>query len=171
MRGVVIEGDLLAADVVAVAAGTGSPAICAPFGVDLALDASPAVLVRLACAEGLALSIHEGPACEVRPVAGGLVAAEDVRDGVSLDDIAAAAADAVRRTYRGADEVRVVHATVGHRPMPRDGLPRIGFTPGVAGLYVAVMHSGVTLAPIVAELAVREILGGERSAMLAGCRP
>jgi glycine/D-amino acid oxidase-like deaminating enzyme len=33
------------------------------------------------------------------------------------------------------------------------------------------MHSGVTLAPIVAELAVREILGGECSAMLAGCRP
>jgi glycine/D-amino acid oxidase-like deaminating enzyme len=156
----------VAADVTIVAAGTGSAALCATAGINLGLDASPAVLVRLACAEGLAESIHEGPACEVRPIAGGLLAAEDFRDGVSLAEIAAGTAEAVRRTYRGADEVRVVHAAVGHRPMPRDGLPRIGHAPGVHGLYVAVMHSGVTLAPIVAELAARGILHDDRDPLL-----
>jgi hypothetical protein len=33
------------------------------------------------------------------------------------------------------------------------------------------MHSGVTLAPLIAELAMREILDGGRSALLAGCEP
>jgi glycine/D-amino acid oxidase-like deaminating enzyme len=171
VRGVMIEGEFLAADVVAVAAGAGSPALCAPLGVDLALDASPAVLVRLDGADRLADRIHEGPDCEVRPVAGGLLAAEDFRAGVSLDDIAAATAAAVRRAYRGAGAVRVAEAMAGIRPMPRDGLPRIGTAPGVGGLYVAAMHSGVTLAPLIAELAVREILDGGRSALLAGCEP
>jgi len=82
--------------------------------------------------------------------------------------IAAATAAAVRRTYRGADGVTVIEAAVGHRPMPRDGLPRIGFAPEVQGLYVTVMHSGVTLAPIVAELAARELLGSGRDPLLAG---
>ena len=168
VRGVEIAGERVPADIVIVAAGAASPALCAPLGLDLGLDVSPAVIVRLACRDGLAQSIHEGPLCEVRPVAGGLFAAEDFRDDVSLDGIAASAAEAVRRTYRGADRVRVVSAAVGHRPMPRDGLPRIGFAPGVEGLYVAVMHSGVTLAPIVAELAGKEILGSGRDPLLAG---
>jgi glycine/D-amino acid oxidase-like deaminating enzyme len=168
VRGVEIAGERAPADVVIVAAGAASPEVCAPAGLDLGVDVSPAVMVRLACPDGLAGSIHEGPACEVRPVAGGLFAAEDFQDGAPLDEIAAATAAAVRRTYRGADGVTVIEAAVGHRPMPRDGLPRIGFAPEVQGLYVTVMHSGVTLAPIVAELAAREILGYDRDPLLAG---
>ncbi|TIT27457.1 MAG: FAD-binding oxidoreductase, partial [Mesorhizobium sp.] len=34
------------------------------------------------------------------------------------------------------------------------------------GLYVAVMHSGITLAPAVGLFATREILAGERDPLL-----
>ena len=43
--------------------------------------------------------------------------------------------------------------TRGHRPMPEDGMPVVGFCTSSCGtrspsLYVAVCHSGVTLGPM-----------------------
>lgn len=49
---------------------------------------------------------------------------------------------------------------VGYRPMPIDGYPIIGFTESVSNLYVTLMHSGVTLAPIISEMATIEIVDG-----------
>jgi glycine/D-amino acid oxidase-like deaminating enzyme len=46
---------------------------------------------------------------------------------------------------------------IGWRPMPVDGYPVLGASPARKDVYLAVMHSGVTLAPIVGELAAREI--------------
>ena len=55
--------------------------------------------------------------------------------------------------------------------MPIDGLPVLGFTRAVPNLYVALMHSGVTLAPLVGELATLEILDGARVDLLEHYRP
>jgi len=44
--------------------------------------------------------------------------------------------------------------------MPQDGLPVLGFSEGAPDVYVAVMHSGVTLAPLVGRLVASEILDG-----------
>jgi glycine/D-amino acid oxidase-like deaminating enzyme len=59
--------------------------------------------------------------------------------------------------------------TVGYRPTPKDGFPMIGDV--CDGLYIAVMHSGVTLAPLAGMLASNEILRGESDPMLAPFRP
>jgi glycine/D-amino acid oxidase-like deaminating enzyme len=53
------------------------------------------------------------------------------------------------------------------RPMPADGLPIIGRAPGFPGLYVATMHSGVTLAPAVGELVAKELIQNIRVSPLA----
>ena len=50
--------------------------------------------------------------------------------------------------------------TVGTRPVPIDGLPVIGRAPGISGLYITVMHSGITLAPLVGRLGAADILSG-----------
>jgi hypothetical protein len=68
---------------------------------------------------------------------------------------------AVRSTFRGAANVELLSARVGAQPMPADGEPIIGPVADVPGLYLAVMHSAVTLAP--AEL--------EEAATLDGCGP
>ena len=47
-------------------------------------------------------------------------------------------------------------------PMPLDGFPILGYTKTVPNLYIALMHSGVTLAPLVGEMATLEILDGTR---------
>lgn len=57
------------------------------------------------------------------------------------------------------------------RPMPLDGLPVLGRSPARPDVYVAVMHSGVTLAPIVGELAAHEIASGDVLDRLRDFRP
>lgn len=59
---------------------------------------------------------------------------------------------------------------VGWRPLPLDGLPIIGRPEKNPGIYLAAMHSGVTLAPIVGHLAALEILDGVTVDLLADFR-
>ena len=66
---------------------------------------------------------------------------------------------------------RAVPVPVGYRPMPRDGFPVLGFPEPVPNLYIALMHSGVTLAPLVGELAAMEIVDGTRVQSLEAYRP
>jgi glycine/D-amino acid oxidase-like deaminating enzyme len=56
------------------------------------------------------------------------------------------------------------------RPMPLDEYPIIGFAPGSSSVYVTVTHSGVTLAPIIGELAALELLDGVKVDLLAPYR-
>ena len=54
--------------------------------------------------------------------------------------------------------------------MSADGMPIVGFTPDAPGLYLAVMHAGVVLAPLVGRLATGEIGDGNEAEALAPCR-
>lgn len=76
-----------------------------------------------------------------------------------------------RRAFVGMrGSVRSIDARVGWRPMPAGGAPTVGFTPDAPGLYLAVMHSGVVMAPVVGRLATAEIVAGEEAGALASCR-
>jgi glycine/D-amino acid oxidase-like deaminating enzyme len=55
--------------------------------------------------------------------------------------------------------------------MPADGRSIIGPLPGTDGLYVAVTHSGVTLAAHLAGLITAELIGGAAVSELAPYRP
>ena len=66
----------------------------------------------------------------------------------------------------GGDRLELDFHTIGYRPMPADGFPIIGRAEGIDGLYVAVMHSGITLAPAVGLFAAQEILEGRRDPLL-----
>ena len=60
---------------------------------------------------------------------------------------------------------------IGWRPLPLDGHPVIGFSPARPSVYMAVMHSGVTLSPIAGQLAAREIVDDQPVAQLDPFRP
>ena len=53
-------------------------------------------------------------------------------------------------------DLELVGVSRANRPIPCDGLPVIGFSDH--GLYVAVSHSGITLGPLIGELAAYEII-------------
>ena len=74
-----------------------------------------------------------------------------------------------RLNYDG--EVNLDYYTVGKRPLPMDGRPKIGRLKNsvgeiIKGVYIAVMHSGVTNAPIVGKLGIEEIISGKQDKML-----
>lgn len=66
---------------------------------------------------------------------------------------------------------KIDEACIGWRPRPLDGLPVLGASPARRDVYLAVMHSGVTLAPIVGQLAAQELLDGVISERLREFRP
>jgi glycine/D-amino acid oxidase-like deaminating enzyme len=60
---------------------------------------------------------------------------------------------------------------IGWRPLPLDGHPVLGVSPTRRNVYVAITHSGVTLAPIIGELVARELLEDVALAELEPYRP
>ena len=59
----------------------------------------------------------------------------------------------------------------GTRPVPIDGFPVVGNIMGETGVFVAVMHSGVTLAPLIGQLLASEMFQISESALLESFRP
>jgi len=61
---------------------------------------------------------------------------------------------------------RLERVSLGWRPLPKDGYPVVGFVEGSPDIYLAVMHSGITLSALVGRLAAVEILDGARVDLL-----
>ena len=70
--------------------------------------------------------------------------------------------DTASRYVDSLADAEVESVGVGWRPLPLDGLPTVGHVPYKPRVYLASMHSGVTLAPIVGHFAALEILDGVR---------
>jgi glycine/D-amino acid oxidase-like deaminating enzyme len=174
ITGVRTAQETLAADWVVLAAGTGTGALCKPLGLQLPVETSPAVLVRLQTAGRLANGVISSPEFEIRQASEScLLVAEDYIDDSDEngpDAIAHRTTSVLKERLRGGDGVTLKDVTVGLRPIPNDGLPIVGLGSGIEGLYVAVMHAGVTLAPIIGRLAATEILDGVALDALQLCR-
>lgn len=76
-----------------------------------------------------------------------------------------------QRSFPLLQSVELQHFTVEWRPMPRDGMPIVGPLPGLPGLYVAAGHSGVTIAPALANFITQEIAEGREAERLKALRP
>jgi glycine/D-amino acid oxidase-like deaminating enzyme len=61
--------------------------------------------------------------------------------------------------------------TLGHRVLPKDGVPIVGHLGACPNAYVAAMHSGMTMAPLIGQLAAAEVLGGPKADLLEAFRP
>ena len=55
-------------------------------------------------------------------------------------------------------------------PYPVDAHPIVGFTKQWTNLYIAVMHSGATLAPLMGKLIAEEVVNKRDEAVLAPYR-
>ena len=128
---------------------------------------APGLVVRVGpvTADGPARVIHT-PQLAMRPHSGGLVQLEAPDAAVDLHtpgaELAGWAAELLhrgRRVVRGLDEAAVVDYQVCVRPLPVDGHPIVGRLPGAEWLYVAVTHSGVTLAAHLSRLLTADLTG------------
>ncbi|CCV03412.1 conserved exported hypothetical protein [Mesorhizobium metallidurans STM 2683] len=169
--GVDTPAGLIAADEVVIAAGVGSPDIAATAGVKLPIETPPGLIVHSRPYEKLLNGLVLAERLHMRQTAEGrIIAGSDFGGGDPGTDAEATARDlfaATKAMLRGADGLELDFHTIGYRPTPIDGFPVIGRAEGAPGLYVAVMHSGITLAPAVGLFAAREIVDGERDPLLA----
>ena len=171
--GVAVEsGETLEADEVVVAAGTDTPRLLKTVGVGLKLDTPPGLIMHSTVSENRLLNgLIMSPDCHMRQthegriIAGADFAGADPK-GQEVE-MARRLLDSVKATVGGAEGLEVGFFTVGYRPTPADGFPAIGRIGNFDGLYVTVLHSGITLAPLVGELAAREITTGMRDPDLA----
>ena len=69
---------------------------------------------------------------------------------------------------KGAEVDRVI---LGYRPFPEDGMPIVGRLHTAPDVYIATMHSGVTLAPIIGQYVTSELLANRPVQMLEPYRP
>ncbi|MES0195590.1 FAD-binding oxidoreductase [Mesorhizobium sp. M0011] len=171
ITGVDTSHGLIAADEVVIAAGVGSPDIAATAGINLPIETPPGLIVhsrpfkKLLNGLVLAERLHMRQTAEGRIIAGSDFGGAD--PGVDAKATTHALFAAMKAMLRDSDGLELDFHTVGYRPTPIDGFPIIGRAEGVDGVYVAVMHSGITLAPAVGLFAAREILQGERDPLLA----
>lgn len=71
----------------------------------------------------------------------------------------------------GISRADVEDVYIGWRPLPLDGHPVMGFSPERSKAYIAIAHSGVSLAPILGQLAASEVVDGGKAEILAPYRP
>ncbi len=168
---------LIAADQVILATGTGTPATLGDAGIGFAMLHRPGAILRT---RPVALRINHilaSPKQELRQDATGAIVApaaelhqQSAEETLGRPDRMAQATLARLADLLG-QELQFDSLTLAQRPVPGDGLPCVGAVPGVPGLYMAVLHSGVTLAPLVAASLARQVLGRAPLSELAGFSP
>ena len=173
------------ADAVVMAAGTDTTRLAALAGVNVPQAESPGVVLRT---NPLPPLLHNVPVVyapalgdgrreiHIRQCAdGSLMIGEGDQESLAEDDSQAHADDLLARAARylpGIGGARAIPVPVGWRPMPLDGYPVMGFADEAPNLYVALTHSGVTLAPALSQLAALEICDGTPAeAVLGPYRP
>jgi glycine/D-amino acid oxidase-like deaminating enzyme len=177
------QGDI-PCDVVVLAAGVDTTALAAMAGVNVPQEESPGVVIRTDPRPRLLRSVpvvyappidasHQE--IHLRQTADGTVMiGEGSQESLSRDDSQAHANDLLARAVHYLPALagaKAISVPVGYRPMPRDGYPVLGYAEAAPNVYIALTHSGVTLAPLIGELATIEIVDRARVEILKDYRP
>ena len=174
----------ISCDVVVLANGTAVTELAATAGVHIPQQYSPGVVIRTDPQPPI---LHNVSVLHLPPIDkdrheihlrqsadGTLAIGQGSQESVDRDDSQEHADALLSRAIHYLPALagaRAIPTPVGYRPMPIDELPVLGFCDAAPNLYIALMHSGVTLAPLVGELATLEIVEDARVEMLAPYRP
>lgn len=173
------SGDMVMADAVLVTSGTATEDVLASAGVALPLERRPGFLTVSRPAATTLRHVVHAPDVHFRPDGGGRILAGHLDHDAHLaapeeGDLATLAAVLMERIGAWLPAFRGTAAEshrVGVRPIPLDGMPVIGWTDAAAPVYTTVSHSGVTLAPLLASSAARELVEGVTVPELEPYRP
>jgi len=163
------------ADYLVIAAGTGTTRLARMAEVDVPLKESPGALAhtrpmkrmlnRVALAPGATIKQNPDGRIVTGTDFGGSPVTQATREyGMELLRNAA-------RFLPALDSAELETTTLGHRVLPRDEHPVVGFTERCPNLYIAAMHSGITLSPLIGQVAAMEILDGANVDLLKPFRP
>ena len=182
---IVAGGGEIAADVVVLAGGVDNTRLAAMAGITIPQQNSPGVVIRTNPIAQPLLSnvsvVYAPPLEPGRPeihlrqcLDGSAMIGEGSQESLARNDTQSHADELLARAAEyvpGLKGASAVPVPVGYRPMPLDGFPVIGFSPKAPNVYLALTHSGVTLAPMMAQMATIEIIDGANVELLADYRP
>lgn len=177
--------DKIDADVVVLAGGVDNTLLGEMAGITIPQQESPGVVIRTNPIVNRLLtnvSVVYAPPLEAgRPeihlrqcLDGSAMIGEGSQESLAKDDTQGHADELLSRAAEylpGLKGASAVPVPVGYRPMPLDGFPVIGFSPQASKVYLALTHSGVTLAPLISQLATMEIMDGAQVELLNDYRP
>lgn len=178
-------GENADADVVVLACGTDNTSLAAMVGMNVPQENSPGVVIRTNPIGRSLLSnvsvVYAPPLDPGRPeihlrqcLDGSAMIGEGSQESLARDDTQLHADELLARAAEyipGLKGASAIPVPVGYRPMPVDGFPVVGFSPKSPNVYMALTHSGVTLAPLMAQLATMEIIDGATVDLLGEYRP
>ena len=167
------DGDRVDADHVVLAAGVETAGLIAPLGPVLPVTSIPGLLALTKPLDKVLNGLVISPRAHVRQRPDGrLIAGTDFAGadpGEFPDQVASEILETLNDLINMPSGIELESYSVGYRPTPEDGVSIAGCVqPGVS---VAVTHSGITLAPILAKLLASEILTGARDPLLASFGP
>ena len=179
VTGVMTGAGAVAADEIVLAAGNATPALLQTIGVTLEMQSSDGLLVLSRPVDRFLGAVVAGPDFHVRQrldgclLVGGTFGAYAPRPGMtSLDQNAAAQLARIETVFDCPAPLEMDSFTLGRRPIPAGGMPRVGRCPHpdggrFGGLYTVVMHSGFSNGAGVAQAALEDILTGTRTPEIA----
>jgi len=163
------KGDLVA-DFLVAAAGVDTPRLCRMVDVDVPLKESPGVLAHTVPQPRLLDPVALGPRVTMKQKRDGrIVTGTDFGGTPSANQNKAFGQELLRNAQKYVARLKTAElekVTLGYRVMPTDEFPIVGFTERCPNLYVTAMHSGMTLSPLIGQLAATEILDGTRVGLL-----
>ena len=179
IQGVVTNFGKMHADLVIVATGAWSEQLLACADIRLPMDNKTGVIVHTLPVNPtinrliLSPDIHFRQDKSGRIVMGEIFSGGGLNEATSESPVDFAQKMLLRLKERLPDvaDLKVDRIMMGKRPVPLDGFPVVGVPNDVSGIYVAAMHSGITLAPLIGRLVAGEVLDGEMSDLLADYRP
>lgn len=159
------QGEIVA-DEVLVAAGVGTPGLLSDVGFDLPMLHRPALVLRTRPVQRCVTHVLATDVGDIRQLPDGsfmmpAAVSHQSDRGDTIRDAPDVEADAALARLQGVVpelDLDWSQITLAERPVPGDGLPAVGAVH--EGLYVATLHSGITLAAIMGELIATELLSG-----------
>lgn len=175
VTGVVTPHKTLQADVIVLAAALGIPELTETLGLSVPLTAKPRtvtvitkplkrILKHIVVSDTIFIVQRRDGDVMIS-----LFAGED-RPEEATEAVARQVIQAAAKLVPELAQAETQQVTAGLMPYPVDAHPIVGFTKEWPNLYVAVMHSGATLAPLMGELVSEEIVSTKEEDMLAPYR-
>ena len=158
------------ADVIVIAAGVATPLVAAMVGLGVPLKDSPGVLAHTKPTERMLGRVILAPGAHMKQMLDGRIVTGAGFGGSPTTDtsreLGERLLDEAARVVPDIKNAELERVTLGWRPLPQDDHPVVGFAHRESDVYLAVMHSGVTLAPLIGRLAAQEILDEVRVELL-----
>ena len=175
VRGVQSSKGRFEADALVLAAGVGTPALARLADIHVPLQPSPGVLAHTTPQARLLDRVVLAPGANIKQNPDGrIVTGSDFGGTPTLDTSKELGERLLHSAARFLPKLKgaaLENVTLGYRVLPQDEYPILGFTERCANLYIAATHSGITLSPLVGQLAALEILDGARAELLKPYRP